>query len=309
MKKSVFSLSLIIVLGLSAASCSESAPQVIDGIFKTSSFDKFLWKKDKPDTLKAFINTEFAECQDLKEPLVLQLCDDDALPIDPSVAQLYVNQEISPNNTVSIDPSANKEKTEIWIVLDPSQLRKDRSFTWNLQVVENPGLLRINETAPSTPWIPDTTVNWINDHIANSLEVTFWTVLAIIAAVLAAIVVLVRLQNPAFKVKRLVYATDDFQKTIVLSGVSKVVFSTKKNSQSIINQLLFRKVVYVTNDFFSAGDAEIYPKDRIMTDSGRRNGARISAKNYTVSEITVANGETSTITNDDTKQTINITIN
>lgn len=312
MKRNVFSLPLIIVLGLLTASCQESAllSTDINNLHSSSSIDDFLWKKNKPDTLKAYINTDFAECEDLTSPLVLQLCDDDALAIDPSIAQLYVNGEISPDNTVSIVPASKTGKTEIWIVLDQSQISKDRTFTWNLQVVENPGLLRINETTPdSTPWVPDTTVYWQNNHIANSLEVAFWTILAILACALAAFVIFMRLSHPAFRVRRLTYSTDDFQKTIVLSGVSSVVFSTEKKSQSFINQLLVRKVVYVSNDFFTAGDVTVTPKDRIMTDSGRRNGGRISARNYTVSNLNVAKDETAEIINDDTNKTLNITIN
>ena len=145
MKKTIIYITLFIALGLITASCDEYSSRQTD-YFKTSkSYDSFLWKKNIPDTLKAYINTEFSECQALDEPLVLQLCDDDANAIPPSVAQLYVNGVPSSNNTVSIIPSAQTGSTEIWIVLDDSQIKKDRTFTWNLQVVKNPGIVRIND--------------------------------------------------------------------------------------------------------------------------------------------------------------------
>ena len=310
--KNLFHYFIIIALGIFTVSCSESNALPTDYSKVSKSYDDFLWKKSKPDTLKAIINTEFSECQTLDEPLILQLCDDDAKAIPSSVAQLYVNGVLSPDNTVAIIPANQVEKTEIWIILDESQLKKDRSFTWNLQVAQNPGLLRINETSPdNAPWIPDTTVYWKNDHVANSLEVTFWSVLCFLAAAFVLFVLFMRLQNPAFhrNVRRLTYDSDGFQKTLVLSGAGRVVFSTKKNSQSFFNRLFTRKTIFVTNDFFTEGDVTVTPKDRIITDSGRRNGARIQARNYTTSNVTVAKGESVDITNDEIKKTITITIN
>ena len=59
------------------AGCSREFKVDNGANFKTTSFDKFLWHKHVPDTVKAIITTEFAECEDLSDPLVLQLCNDD----------------------------------------------------------------------------------------------------------------------------------------------------------------------------------------------------------------------------------------
>jgi len=309
MKKTFIYITL--VLSVIVVSCKGTANQEKDGFSKTSeSFDNFLWKKNIPDTLKAFINTDFSECQALNKPLVLQLCDDDSQAIPPSVAQLYVNGVLSPDNTLSIIPSEQIEKTEVWIVLDESQLDKDRTFTWNLQVANNPGLIRINEVTPeSVPWIPNTTVIWKNDHIANSLEVTFWSVLCILVAIFIAILLIMRMQNPAFKCRRMTYTTDDFQKTLILSGAGRVVFSTHKMSQSVFSKLFTRNTIFVVNEFFTAGDVIVTPKFRIMTENGRRNGGRIQARNYTTSNLNIAKDETVEITNNDSNKTLSITLN
>ena len=301
-------LPIIVLSVVNFIGCSQEEPIPTNGVeFQTESFDNFLWKKHVPDTIKAFINTEFAECDGLSKPLVLQLCDEDAKPISREVAQLYVNGIPSKDNTMSINPAANTLSTEVWIVL---QIREDRSFTWNLQVVDNPGIARINETDPSVEaWIPGTTVRWTNNHIANTLEISFWTIVCILLAIFVALVLFMRMRNPAFKTHRLTYCYDDVQKTIVLKGVSRVVFSTKKNGQSLFNQLFTRKTAFVVNDFFSEGDVIIMPKDRIMTENGRRSGGHIQAKNYTTSNTTIAKGESVEITNDVARKTMSITIN
>ena len=154
----------------------------------------------------------------------------------------------------------------------------------------------------------NTAINLKHSRVVNSLEVTFWTCLSVLAALFVVFVLFMRFQNPTFKVPRLTYGNDDFQKTLVLRGVSKVVFSTKKSKQSLFNQLLTHKSLFVVNDFFSAGDIVVTPKDRIMTENGRRNGARLQAKNYTVSETVVPKDGFSEITNDSIKQTITIII-
>lgn len=308
MKRFILPIIVLSVVNFIGCSQEDSIPNGVH--IQTESFDNFLWKKHVPDTIKAFINTEFAECDGLSKPLVLQLCDEDARPISREVAQLYVNGIPSKDNTLSINPAANTLSTEVWIVLDEKQTHEDRIFTWNLQVVDNPGIVRINETDPSIEaWIPDTTVYWNNNHIANTLEIAFWTILCIILALFVAVVFIMRRKNPAFKTRRLTYCYDDVQKTIVLKGVGRIVFSTKKNGQSFFNQLFTRKTVFVANDFFSEGDVIITPKDRIMTENGRRSGGHIQAKNYTTSNTTIAKGESVDITNDVARKTMSITIN
>ncbi len=278
--------------------------------FQTESFDNFLWHKHVPDTIKAIIGTDFAESEGLTKPLVLQLCDEEANAIPVQVAQLFVNGVPTSDNTISIAPATKVKETEIWIVLDDSQIHEDRTFTWNLKVADNPGLVRINEMEPSTiALVPETTFHWQNEHTSNSLEVAFWSILLALLAALILIVIISRLNNPAFQVKRLVLNDGTIQKTVVLKGVSKVVCSDKKMSQSFIKQVLQRKNSFIQHDFFSDGEVVITPKSRIMTDSGRRNGGRISAKNYEVTNTAIASGESSEIKNITTNQIITITIN
>lgn len=307
MKRLLFFVLATAALGLFSA-CNKDILFENTSTFRTESFDNFLWKKHIPDTVKAYIDTDFEECVDLTKPLVLYLCNDDAEPIPASVAQLYVNGVPSPDNTISIIPADNVKRTEIWIVLDDSQTHIDRTFTWNLQIKDNPGLLRVNETVPGkTPWIPDTTINWQNNHIANSLEVTFWTLLGILAGILLAVIILCRLNNPAFKVSRL-FLTGETMKTVPLRGVGRVILTDKKQSQSFFNELFFRKTVFVKNDFFSTGDVEITPKFRIQTDSGKRNGVRISGRSYSISSNIIAKDDSADLVNIETQQTVNIKV-
>ena len=69
--------------------------------FETQSFNDFLWKKQGPVAIEAVIDTDFEECGDLSEPLVLQLCNDDGEAITPDVASLYVDGELSEDNTIT----------------------------------------------------------------------------------------------------------------------------------------------------------------------------------------------------------------
>ena len=307
MKNTIYVLFAFVGL-ISLSSCKEAFDYGSATNFKTESFNDFLWKKQPPVEIEAVINTEFAECEGLDKPLVLQLCDDDAKAITPKVAQLYVNGQKSDNNTISIDPKSKKKETEIKIVLDKSQTDETRTFSWNLQVVDNPGLVRINDRATGKdPWIADTQVYWKNQHVANSLEVAFWTVLATLLGIFILAIFLCRMNNPAFKVSKL-FLTGDTMKTVTLRGAGKVVFSNVSKSQSFIKDIFFRKAVFVKNEFFSAGDVVVTPKFRIQTDSGRRNGVRISAKNYSIDSNVIAKDDSMDITNIDTQQVINIKI-
>lgn len=314
----------IIALALSVfalASCnSGNDPNEYECWDSIKSFPDWGFKPYRPEiktrTLHVDLNKD-AQNDSLFKEVVLALCqvkdDGRVIPARTSDVQLYVNGVPSPDNKLHI--GKNDSEIEVGLEVQKDFLKENGSttFNWKFKVEEDGGMDYINEYEVSgseeLPLLMDNTaINLKHDRVVNSLEVTFWTVLSILAALFVVFVLFMRLQNPTFKVRRLTYGNDDFQKTLVLQGVSKVVYSTKKNKQSLFNQLLTHKTLFVVNDFFSAGDVVVTPKDRITTENGRRNGVRLQAKNYSVSDSVVPKDGSAEITNDDIKQTITITI-
>lgn len=251
------SVSILFVTIISLVSSCKKDPGVIeDGVnFVTESFDDFLWEIYVPDTIKAVINTQFEECINMSDPLVLQLCDDDANAIPIEVAQLYVNGQISGDNTISIVPSDDIADTEIWIVLDDSQIHDTRTFTWHLQVVDNPGLIKINDRNPSEdPWIINTEVNWRNNHVANSVRT--WTDFSLLT-VLAVLIVWVFLVQCVFftrfkvsQLKRIFISVNGMRRNIQsysssVIGAKEIILTPVRKKQNIFSRLFAGKVVYV----------------------------------------------------------------
>ncbi len=256
MRNNIVASILVTVLAiLSFSSCKEKFDVTNASNFQTQTFKDFLWKKHDPATIEAVINTQFDECENLIEPLVLQLCDDDAKAIPTTVAQLYVNGEKSEDNTIRIDPKSDVDETEIKIVLNESQEQETRTFTWNLQVVDNPGLTKINDRAPGKdPWITDTQMNWQNKHVANPLRVGTDLSLTAILAIMVVWILLVQLVLiPKFKktqISKIFVEIDDRRKSILgygqsVIGAKEIILTSEKKSQKFIARLFLGKVVYV----------------------------------------------------------------
>ena len=237
------------------AGCSREFKVDNGANFKTTSFDKFLWYKHVPDTVKAIITTEFAECEDLSGPLVLQLCNDDGKAVGPEIAQLWVNGIRSEDNTIVVDPSEPKGESEIWIVLNESQTTETRTFTWNLQIVDNPGLVKVNDREPATePWVVNTTMNWKNVHGVNPVKMWTEIILFILLAVVFVWIVRVHFVIfPKFKVtqvKRIFVTIDENRKNIqgcnTFTVLAKaIVLSPQSRSQNFFSWLFTGKVVYI----------------------------------------------------------------
>lgn len=318
--KKYFAIIALVLSVFALASCSQGEDSTEYECWETiKSFPDWTIKpyhtEIKTRTLHVDLNKD-AQNESIGEVVLAlyQVKDDGrAVPAKTSDVQLYKNGVPSPDNKLHI--GKDDKDIEVGLEVQKDFLKENGSttFNWKFKVEDNGGLDYINEYEVSgseeLPLLMDnTSINMKHNRGVNKLEVTFWTVLAILACLFVAFVFFMRLQNPAFRVRRLTYGSEDFQKTLVLTGVSKVVFSTKKGKQSLFNQLLTRKTLFVVNDFFTAGDVIVTPKDRIVTENGRRNGGRIQAKNYTVSNNTVAKDDSAEITNDDIKQTITITI-
>lgn len=244
----------VITLG----SCSEQKEQnaVSSSSFQTESFNDFLWRKHNEASIEAIINTEFFEFEGITSPLILCLCDDDANPITSDVAQLYVNGKQSVDNTITILPSSSLEKTDIRVVLDDSYIHDTRTFSWNLQVVKNPGFSKINDRiAGKDPWIVDTHIHWKNKYIANSLKVAMDLLLvSILIAMIVWIVLVQFVLFPRFKstqVNRIFITTGAADRKSIYSynqsvvGVKEIVISAKDKSRGIIPTLFFGKVAYI----------------------------------------------------------------
>ena len=255
--KKLFIYSIVIIASLFSFSACNKGFEGEEGIvsFETEAFNNFLWKKQPPVEIEAVINTRFDECEGLEKPLILQLCDDDANAIPVSISQLYVNGEKSEDNTITINPKNNSGETEIKIVLDDSQLHNTRTFTWNLQVVDNPGLVKVNERAVGKdPWIQETTVNWRNKHVANPLRVGTDISLTTILTILVVWILLAQLVLfPKFKqtqTKKIFVMAEGGRKNIQgynqsVVRAKEIVLTPEDKNQGFIARLFWGKVVYV----------------------------------------------------------------
>lgn len=297
MKKIVITIAIIASLGLVTACHKSIEGEEGSASFKTESFNDFLWKKQPPVEINAVINTKFDECEGVEGPLVLQLCDDDDA-ITPSTAQLYVNGEKSDDNTIVINPSSQPVETAIKIVLDPSKIDKTRTFTWHLQVVDNPGLVKLNDSAAGKdPWIQETTVKWTNKHIANPLRVGTDISLSTILAILIAWILLAQLVLfPKFKqtqIKKIFLMVEGGRKNVQgynqsVVGAKEIILTSGDKHQGFIARLFVGKVIYIRIKGLP-GDISLIPgSGRYQTKSSQ------DKKKYEV-ETSGDNGELKTV--------------
>lgn len=298
MKKSILFSAAILASLISFSACNKGFEGDDNAAsFETEAFDNFLWKKQAPVEIEAVINTEFDECEGLEKPLVLQLCDDDAKAIPVSVAQLYVNGEKSEDNTITIDPKSGKEETEIKIVLDDSQIHDTRTFTWNLQVVENPGLMKVNDrSVGKDPWVQETTVNWKNKHVANPLrvgtDISLSTILAILLAwiLLAQFVLFTKFKQT--QIKKIFLMVNGGRKNIQgynqsVVGAKEIILTSSDKKQGFIARLFTGKVVYIKIKGLP-GDISLLPgSGRYQTKSSQDRKAYTSEASGNNSELRI----------------------
>ena len=197
-------------------------------------------------------------------------------------------------------------------------MSSDQDYKFVFRLKKNPGLDRVNDIAVSgmedlvlvnEQNSDDTLMNVHVEHVVNKWRVGSNTTLIIVLIALALLIVFSRISHPAFGVKRIYLTNDSTQRTINVKGAGRVLLtSDKKKSQSFFKTVFVRKTVFVVDDFFSAGDILIEPKFRINTDSGRRNGVRLSGKSYDIPNKNLAKDQEGTISHFDTNSTINIKI-
>ena len=268
---------LVIIIAAFAALFSSCTKEIIvdsGANFETKSFDDFLWKKHDPVSINATIDTKFDECEGISGPLVLRLCDDDARPIGTDIARLYVNGNESSDNTITIDPKNSSEGTDISIVLSEDVIRRDRTFTWNLQIVNNPGLVKVNERTPgSDPWIAGTTVNWNHNHVVNPLRVGVDTGLIILAIALALVIAVCQARIRRFKVTTIdIDDMADRKDSIMISSPRKyakiVLTPTPGKKQNPIAPIFVGKVKYEYVEGAKwTSDVILVPKGRTVADA------------------------------------------
>ena len=285
----------------------------------------FLWEKPQFDTLTRTLEVEFNEDAQkiLTDPLVLALYREDvsdpsgAVRVSPQEAEVYVNGHLSSDNTISIDKDSSGE-IKIGVVLKEllTSVDKDKDYIFVFKVIQNPGLDRINDlevTGGKTPVMDKNNDSWTPmnihvDYVHNKLMDGTISTGVILLAIFIVVVILVRLAHPPFGLKKITLTNDTMQRTIRVIGAGRVVLTSKKQSQSFLKTLFIRRTIYFVDDFFSSGDILVEPKFRITTEYGKRNGVRISTKNYDVEKNPVVTGEDVNIVNLDTNSTINFKI-
>lgn len=257
------------------SSCKDEMDVDTGANVKTETFKDFWWKKHEPVTVNAVINTQFDECEQLDGPLVLRLCDENGNAITPDVAKLYVQGKLSSDNTVVIEPKSRIKETEISIVLDESQLDRTKTFTWDLQVVDNPGLLKFNEFKPqNNDQLVGTRLNWTNKLKLNSLKVGVDT--TAISLLSAFLIILLFCKARIKRFKAVTLDIDDCENkrdSITISSPRKfakvVLTTTPGRKQNPLAAMFVGKVKYeyVEGPKWTS-DVILIPTGRSLSDAG-----------------------------------------
>ena len=283
------------LMSLMVSSCGDSFEGNYWG--QTRYADPFLGSIGKcpVDTLKGTLEVDFNDHAQslLTEPLVLALYRNDggkAIPVKPNEAEVYVNNVLSKDNTISISKDCDGE-VNLGVVLKGSliEVSSDQDYTFLFRVINNPGLDRVNDinvTDRQNVMMSEDVFTLMPIHVyhvVNKWRVGTNITLIIIVICIILLIILSRISHPAFGVRRIYLIIGSTQRTISLKGAGRVLLTKdKKKSQSIIRTLFIRKTIFVVDEFFSAGDLLVEPKFRINTDSGRRNGVRLSGKAYNI---------------------------
>ncbi len=263
-----------------------------------SHYDDFWFKKCPADTLEKTMVVSFnAESEKLphdNRTLIMSLyktIDGEApVKVGNSEVQLYVNGELSADNTISVSPTGVPDEIQhikIGIVLNSEMLHeveRDRIMTYLLKVEKNPGIDRINDLQLSTfgggsttPVLtPDNDNNtpmrvYVN-KVRNSLKVVVnWSIRTILLIFIAWIILsrLVFWRRTSFSKVLVDYHDGSGQRPIKMVGAYELVLTGNPNAKdSLFKKILKGKRVFEYNDFW---EHEIIVKDGV-----RRNTIKIA---------------------------------
>lgn len=231
--------------------------------FEIQTYDDFLWDKDAVDTVKFSIAADFKECDDLRKPIVLALCDNKGQIISEDLAEVYISGEKAAGNKIDIYPKAAGEQiTEVGIVVNDAALAEDCTFNWHIKLCSKgqlESLSSIDKGAESLigeqdPYISGMDIHIKNVHVANSLKVgTNMTLLAILVALVLWIFYAHACKWPKAKFSRVEIDYHDGMgpRPIRMGGAHDLVFTDKKKSDSLLKKIFKCTTKYEEHPFWT----------------------------------------------------------
>ncbi len=306
---------LLIALLLTTVSCgngkedNEATQQL--GWGKLEHFDDFLVKYDSPRTDPRKLKFDFNEAaRDSVSAIRLQLVEryevwnDAANRSDtkyriPTEVKMYKDTVECPDNILTIGPADKEAEISFAFDKDASFHKGDHDYAFMLQIVDNGGLDRINNTDVSvaggtSPVYLTHVWELRKDAVMNPLEKgVMWGGIGL-AVFLLVWYVISRRVNPVNKFSRIHFDYHDGAGEQTRKGVGscyKVVCTNRKQKKSIFYRF------FVGNIFFEVNEMWTSP---VTIRCGSRNRLRLSgAANYELDTDETIRKEPFTLTNEE----------
>ena len=235
---------------------------------KENFYNKFLWKKHKPDTLYRTIEFDFN--QDAKtfmdKPLRLGLYkktdSGKMLPVTENEMEIFIEGQKCPNNIIDVKPAT--EQLKVGIVFNPKA--ENKVHHWFFKAVDDGGLERINDMDADTFNSDNASLMDIEVHknkVMNPLAAgTLITAILLAAAFLVWLFIMKAIFFPTFKVGK-IHLTDPapYNSLKRMRGYRKMILSNKVTKQSFLNKWFTGKILYEINDLWTS-EIVIEPRDR-----------------------------------------------
>ena len=235
---------------------------------KTNYYDKFLWKKQVPDTLYRTIAFDFND--DAKNymdgPLRLALFkktdSGKMLPVTDNEMEVFVDGRKCEGNVIDVQPGTDELK--VGIVFRPEA--ENKVHHWFFRPVDDAGLERINDMDPDTFNADNASLMEIEaekNKVMNPLaEGSLFTLAFLVAALLVWMLILKPIVFPTFRVSKINLSDPaPFMCQKRLRGSRKMVLTNKKMKQGWFNKAFTGPIIYATNPLWTT-DIVIEPKDK-----------------------------------------------
>lgn len=289
-----------------------------------SHYNNFWFKKCPADTLEKTLvvsfNGESEKMPGDNRTLIMSLYKtvdgEKPIKVKPEEVQLFVNDELSSDNTISMSPTGvpdEIQRIKVKMVLDNSMLHNIESdciVTYVLKVEKNPGLDRINDlqlssfgggsmTPVLTPEIENNTPMRVYiDKVRNSLKVGVNWSLRLFVICLFSWFVLSRLvfwRSTSFSKVLIDYHDGVGPRPIKMSGAYELVLTgNPKMKDSLLKNIFVGKRVFECNEFW---DHEI-----IIKDGARRNAIKVAKLRMYSTDGELRRGEEWVVYNNDGKK-------
>lgn len=247
-------LLITVAIMLLFLSCEEKTKSAFWG--ETKYYSNFLWCKYKPVCMERTLNFDFnSDAQRLiDKDIEFEIVEKNTFGefVQAKNIRLYKNGEECITNILSVHPSENEVSVSI-VFTDEAH---DGYHTFYLCEKGESGLDRIDYLELTNGFCAKKQIVW------NPLaKILVWTLITIVALMLAWIILLKPLMIETFKVKKIQIIYTDAIKSIKIKGYKKVICSNHKQTQSFVSKIFLGKILFVQNEFWEQ-DMEIVPKNK-----------------------------------------------